>query len=246
MKSRILFLIALALLLVACNLDSQNLGLSGNMIGYVVLHDLNGFTLQEDTGITLAVEGGGYTIVTNTDSAGEWEIAGLTTGSYNIIVSKSGFGTYKLLDFQFAGGGQAHIGTIDLYQIPPLSVTGLSDSVADGALLINGSFSGTLPSAQNAHAYVFLGKSPTVSSDPGTYLTYLPVENSSNGRTFSVNYGNDTTRLLNAGFATGQTVYVVAYGSSFNPIGYIDSTTNRAVFTGLNPVPSNLDSFTVP
>lgn len=235
--------------LTGCNLNSSSDPLSGNMIGYVSLHDVNGYVVQEDTGIWVSVAGKVYTTTTNTDSAGEWEISGLTSGTYDISVSKSGYGTREALDFQFVGVGQANIGTVTLYQIPLDSVTRLSDSVSasDGTVFLSGTLAGTLPTeAGLARVYIFLGGDTAVSFDPQHYLNYTSANNTFTSTTFSTSISNDTMFLLNSGFRTGQTVYTVAYAGSTNPIAYTDSTTNRSVFTGLNPSRSNIDSFVVP
>ena len=99
------FLAGILAVITGCDLNSSSEQLSGNMIGYVSLHDVNGFIVQEDTGILVSVAGKVYTTTTNTNSAGEWEISGLTSGTYDISVTKSGYGTRKVLDFQFVGGG---------------------------------------------------------------------------------------------------------------------------------------------
>ena len=54
------------------------------------------------------------------------------------------------------------------------------------------------------------------------------------------------TELINAGFTSGQTVYVKAYGESYWSNEYLDVNLNKKVFPNLNTVSANAVSFIVP
>ena len=54
------------------------------------------------------------------------------------------------------------------------------------------------------------------------------------------------TDLINAGFTSGQTVYVKAYGESYWSNEYLDSDLNKMIFPNLNLSTTNSVSFIVP
>jgi len=236
------FVAGMVALITGCNDSPQTLVLSGDIVGYSTLCDLNGNPIPNDTGITVSVEGKNLTATTN--SLGQWDLAGLTTGIYNIDISKSGYGSRKILDFQFVGGGQADAGNVGLYQIPSYSVTKLSDTVENTIVYISGIFSGPLPTdLMFASLYLFLDTVPSVSSDPKKYLASTSITNAADT---SFSAGINPTYLQKSGFSGGQTIYMVAYASSANPVGYTDFETGNQVFTGLNPTASNVVSFKMP
>jgi len=238
------FMNAIVSVITGCNDSPQTLALSGDIVGYSTLYDLNENPIANDTGITVSVEGENHT--TTTDSMGQWDLAGLTTGIYNIDISKPGFGMRKILDFQFVGGGQANAGTVPLFQIPTYSVTKLSDTILlENNLVLSGTFSNPTPTnLVTAFAYVFFDTVSSVSSDPKNYLYALGPFSSPSDTTFSQNL--PLSYLQKSGFQSGQTVYMVAYASSSNPVGYTDFASGNQVLTGLNPAASNVVSFIMP
>ena len=54
------------------------------------------------------------------------------------------------------------------------------------------------------------------------------------------------TDLINAGFSSGQTVFVKVYGESFWGNEYLDSDLNKMIFPNLNLSTTNSVSFIVP
>jgi hypothetical protein len=54
------------------------------------------------------------------------------------------------------------------------------------------------------------------------------------------------SNLINAGFTSGQTVYVKEYGDSYWSNEYFDVSLNKKVFPNLNTVSANAVSFVVP
>jgi hypothetical protein len=225
-------------------------------IAYAYSVDSVGNQIDIDTGITVSVEGDSLTA--KTDSLGLWSIAGLPNGTYNLDFSKPGYGEKKLIGVPFVSSSTAGYfsGNITLYPIPTYSVAGITDSISisNGYVYVDGTFSGALPSHGYAEGYVFFGTSSAVSSNPNNYLAYTYAgsniyscsNNLPSNSTFAV--CSDTATFLNDGFKSGDTVYAIAYGGSDanNAVGYIDPATNKAVFTSLNPAPSNVVSFVLP
>jgi len=61
---------AIVSVITGCNDSPQTLALSGDIVGYSTLYDLNENPIANDTGITVSVEGENHT--TTTDSMGQW------------------------------------------------------------------------------------------------------------------------------------------------------------------------------
>jgi hypothetical protein len=215
--------------------------LSGDLIGYSYLYDVSGYRSADNSGITVAVEGTSISAVSTSD--GRWVLSSLTTGTYTIVFSKSGYGTRKSVGYQFVGGGQAYFGSMGLYQIPAYTVTGLSATRSTGYVSISGTLTGTLPTGSR-YPRLFIATSPTVSSDPKNYIFSYGAIVSSTSTTLSTSI---STQALNSyGIYTGQTVYIVAYAESYSSGTYIDLSTGGVYYPNLNPTPSNVVSVVVP
>jgi len=250
-KSAVIFALIVWTLLsiTGCNENPESgSGLSGNLGGSAGLIDLNENQILNSSGITVSAEGTGFT--TTSDSSGTWNITSLPQGTYNIVFSKSGFGTLILPDFQFVGGGQASAGQVYLYQIPTYSVKKLSDSIsfdefgdADYDITFNVSFSGSIPTDSGyTNAYVFFGTNSSVSSDSNNYLYYTEIGGNAGDTSISQKEGYDLPEIL----IPGKKIYTIAYGGSYSPIEYTNPITRKSSFSGLDPTPSNIDSFVVP
>ena len=70
--------------------------LTGNLRGYINHFDLNGSKIQTNlSGDTVKIDGTNTIAVT--DGNGLFSFNGLSTGNYNLTVSKPGYGTTKIL-----------------------------------------------------------------------------------------------------------------------------------------------------
>lgn len=215
--------------------------LSGNLIGFCFLWDINGKKATDDSGVTVRAEG--TNIFSTTGSNGYWELDGLTTGTYTYSFSKAGYGTRKSIDAQFVGGGDVYYGTANLYEIPSFTITNLSDSISvtTGNVYLNGVLSGNIPNI--ATVRIFVGTSPSVSSDPSSYVGTDAVGGSV-GYLFPLILTENDFNYY--GFSSGQAVYVVAYADGYASTAYIDLSTGNYIYTGINPTPSNVISFVLP
>jgi hypothetical protein len=216
--------------------------LSGDLIGYSYLYDLDGNRATDNSGVTVTAEG--TNIVATTAADGRWVLSGLTTGTYTFAFTKAGYGTSKSVGSQFVGGGQVYYGSASLYQIPPFTVTGLSATTSTGYINITGTLSGTLPTWYRPHR-LFIGTSSTVSSDPKNYVfTYYGT---SSGSSTTLSSGINAQSYFNPyGIYAGQTVYIVAYAESYGSTSYIDLSSGKYYYSSINPTPSNVVSVVVP
>jgi hypothetical protein len=214
--------------------------LSGNLVGFVFLYDVNGAKAVDNSGITVKAEGTSFATTTSTD--GYFSLAGLSTGAYTYSFSKTGYGTRKVIDAQFVGGGDVYYGATSLYEIPAFTVTNLSDSISSGYVYFKGILSGTLPTS-TVHLSLFFGTSATVSSNPSDYSFSLGFNFSLSD---TISFGLAKSSFYNYSITSGQTVFAVVYASDYGLTSYIDLSTGNSFHSGLNPTPSNTINFVVP
>ena len=214
--------------------------LTGDIIGYAYLVDVNGTRASDNSGIAVSVEGKSTSATTSAD--GRWVLSGLSSGTYTINMQKTGFGLRKVVGLQFVGGGQEWWGTTSLYQIPSFTVTGLAATISSGMVNISGNLTGSFP-ANYRYLRLFLSTSNTVSSSPSNY-SYAPGVSVYNSTSFLVDVSPSS--LSYYGITSGSTVYIVAYADSWGTMSYIDLITGRSFYTTLNPTPSNVVSVVVP
>ena len=222
--------------------------LTGNLQGYVSLWDQYGSRiLTGQAGDTVTLVGTANRVYT--DSTGFYKFSGLTTGVYSIAVNKTGFGNTMVQNIQFAGGGNT-IANAKLSQPSTTVVPALTDSIgpATGNITFYTTLTTTCPQSRSFILYV--GTSPSVSANPATYLIYYtkavnptPVANA-----LKLAFTIPTTDLYDAGFTSGSTAYVAAYGigSTLTASAFVDYTNQaRTVFTALS-MPPALSNVTVP
>jgi hypothetical protein len=211
--------------------------LTGDMVGFVTLTDINGKRLSDFSGVKISIEGKDITATSAAD--GRFKLTGVSTGTYTIAVSKAGYCDRKSVSLQFVGGGEYFLGTYSLYQIPNMKVTNLAVNVSASSELVNitGSIEGDLPSVtRNVRIYINPGN--TVSSDPQKYVYITTAYMNGTTTTFSapVYFGT----LAYYGINAGQSFSVVAYGESYSSSSYTDIATGKYIYTSLNSTPSNV------
>ena len=224
--------------------------LTGTISGFVYLADPD--TIYTDhSGVIIQIENTAFT--TSTDSNGRWSIDELPAGTYNVLLSKNGFGYYKYTSVQFIGGGEYYIGTRFLISIPNLTVGLDSTITSQFNVLILGTLYNQIPEADYHRVLIFFGVSDSVSSDP-KYYKYLQIETNPVG---SFSNSVKINSLKEIGFKSGDIIYVSAYASiefynyhlgnyiGFHYLRYIDPITGRYVYTHLGEKSNNL-SFQLP
>ena len=215
--------------------------LTGDVIGYCYIYDVLGTNVVNHSGVLVTAEGSNKSAIT--DSSGRFFITGLSTGTYNIAYSKSGYGTRKTISYQFVGNGQAYLGPVGISQLPVFSITNLRAVKSADTIKISGTLTGSLPIG-NRWIRLFFGKSSGVSFNPSDYLYNIPVGAGNASTTFSTNMSAQS--FYGFGSAAGQTVYIIAYSESYVIDSYIDILTGKFIFPNLNKTPSNIVSVVVP
>jgi hypothetical protein len=213
--------------------------LTGDIVGYVYVYDLNQKKLTDLSGVTVTIEGTGFSGITGKD--GHFVISNVAAGTYNIAFSKVGYGTTKYIGFKFVGGGKDFVG-MDIYPTPLYNPTGLTGSYDSSSIVIKGTLNGPLPKVP-VQVVLFVDTIAGVSSDPRHYIFItnpggqVPGTKGFYQNIYSQNFSD-------YGLKTGQTVYIVAYSYGWGQ--YIDLDTFKYVYSNLNPVPSNTIILKVP
>jgi hypothetical protein len=210
--SSILICILLSFLLTTCKETStEPLQPKGIISGDVVQETEAQNIIHNGNGVTVALEGTSF--VTSPDSNGHWVIKGVPAGTYNVVLSKNGYGTLKCLGYKFKGTGNSDFGLCTLGQIPSFNVSTITASIEtqnqDDIVVLSGTLSSMAPYQRTL--WVCFGKDSTVSNQNFTAHTsyYFTVLDSS-----STFYRWEPVSVIkDCGFTSGDTVYVAAYGA---------------------------------
>lgn len=219
--------------------------LSGTLEGYVDLFDEYGTLMSPLDGVHITVAG--KTHVDSTNAAGKYSI-NLSTGTYEIDLSKTGFGAMVIPSVNFVGGGVQYVNThIPLTQPASYSLSSISSTTVTG-----GSVTFTVTplntDTKNRRVACFYGTNSAVSNDPATYAGVFFI-NISAGSTNGI--GTLTANNVNAvgiGSGSGTLVYVAAYPISVNTNAsvYSDIATGRNIYNNLNTSSVATTSFNFP
>lgn len=211
-----------------------------NIIGSVNLYD-EGVTQIDNSNMLVKVEGTSISATTNAE--GDFTLSDVPFGTYTLIYEKSGYGTFKKFDIGHSNTGSSTV----IANNPSLGKSSTTE-VTDLAVNVNGNdvviSITTDPAGSNSNTrYIryFLSNDANVSNE--NYMFYSPVLNSQiNPNEITLSQSD----LTNAGFSSGQTVHVKAYGDSFWSNEYDDPVLGRKVFPNLNMNSANSVSFVVP
>src|SRR6218665_2637722 len=99
----------------------------GTLVGYT--QDTYSYTPLANALITL--EGTDPLITVNSDDKGKFTVTDLIMGTYNIVFSKPGYGTYKILGYAFTGGNVNNtLSPILMYKLPEFRIIKASATVS--------------------------------------------------------------------------------------------------------------------
>ncbi|MGZ3903656.1 MAG: hypothetical protein ACXVC6_08175 [Bacteroidia bacterium] len=219
--------------------------LSGTLEGYVDLFDEYGTLLSPLDGVHITVAGKSH--IDSTNAAGKYSIS-LTTGTYEIDLSKTGFGAMVIPSINFVGGGVQYVNThIPLTQPASYSLSSItSATVAGGNVTFTVTPSNT--DTKNRRVACFYSTNSAVSNDPATYSGVFFV-NITAGNTSGI--GTLQASAVNGvgiGSGSGTLVHVAAYPVAVNnnASAYSDIATGRNIYNNLNTASVVTTSFNFP
>jgi len=254
MKAKLLLINAMAVILImgSCKKEAGPAGatgatgsqgpagpsLTGNLKGYINHFDVSGTKITTNlAGDTISIDG--TTNKTVTDAAGSYTFSNLSTGMYNLTITRSGYGTTKIQSLQFTGGG-------DLYRnasISKIPSNNVSTFMAYDTIINTQNYvrvRGTLPTSPDDQSVIIFVGNPgnsTVNSGVANETSTYVVNVAAGITKFSRNI--PTYELYDLGYASGNTVYFAAYtiGGNTNASSYVDLTTNKPIYTAIGSTP---------
>lgn len=212
--------------------------LSGNLKGFVSHYDLNGAKILSGlSGDTLTIDG--TTLMATTDAAGAYTFNNITTGSYNVTVKHTGFGSTKMQSIQFAGGGDTYKNAL-ISKIPNTNVVALNTVATTTAgvnyIVTTGTIT-AVPYQQTILLFFGNPNSNTSSSLTSDYSISYSVNVAANATTFSKTI--PTLDFYDANYVSGNTIAVASYlvGGNLNASSYADLTNNKTIYTAISLSP---------
>ena len=215
--------------------------LTGSISGFVNLYEENGAQIKDRAGVKVYIEGRNNFAYTNTD--GRYLLENVEAGIFNIVYEKESFGLNKRIAYEFVGGGEAYLYNIELMKLPSFNVTSINITKLTSQppyLSIRGNLSDTRNYSRSV--LLFFGKNEMVSNDPKNYLLVNLIYVYSDSSSFGYSFNDYNHYFLDAGFSSGETVFVAAYSvSNYYWGGAPDPETGRNYFynVGTSPVKSS-------
>jgi len=237
------FLLFLVLGIASCTKDENLIPetvTKANIIGSVNLYD-ESTTHKDNSGMIVSIAETTPVISATTDIDGNFTLTDVPFGKYTLVYTKTGFGTYKKLDIEHINTGKSTI----IYNTPSLGessstqITNLDTKIEANNIVLSIT---TTPAGNNGNIkYIryFLSPKSNVSNINYTYF--------SAGLISKINPKEVvlTAKILSdAGFSSGETIFVKVYGDSFWSNQY--ENLQRMIFPNLNPNTAEAVSFIVP
>lgn len=239
------FVILLMLFFVSCKKEVRYELLTGDLIGYVDLKDEFRNQITDNSGVKVTIEGSQPQRSTYTDTEGRYIIEDLMMGTYNIVFSKPGFGTHKIISYGFVGGAKSqYVRSQEFYRITDVQIKNL--------MIMPYKDSPYIELKVVANLYDEKGEFKS------SFMCFLhdkeDVSNLNHKSSFVVNHETNidildfSFRVDLKDFHSGQKLYMIAYPTSYcNYHGYWDISTGEYIHTGIDKYkPSNVASITVP
>jgi hypothetical protein len=226
---KILLLLNIIAFFLGCDKNQDAKELSGNIVGFVRLIDENGNIVQDKSGVNVSIEGLNMSANSNVD--GWFELADIPAGSYNIIYSKTGYGTYKRFGYQFIGGDvPALLNETTLFEPFNIEIQNIDISFIGNAIEIKVE----LAEPSSFGCRTFFSDSSNVSNLNYEYIsgTYIYIGGFTQ---FSQNIYLDETP-----YHLGDKVYLAIY--FFNPgdCGYYDYEKGKDIYTSYKKVTNTI------
>jgi hypothetical protein len=157
---------------------------TGTLQGNVALVTALGDTLPNYAGVTIKIQGTSFEATSN--ATGGWEMDNVPAGIYNVLLSKPGFDTLTIPQYEFSGAGTSYLVNTGIQALPMdslvFTVTNTTeDSTASnylGLLSMSGYVSGPDSAVLVQGAIVASGG---ISQAPGVVLTNGKISNLTNG-----------------------------------------------------------------
>jgi hypothetical protein len=233
MMKYILIASILALELLAGCTDTEIIStpLKGSIKGIVQCY---GRTSEDNSGVLITVEGSEPEIQVMSDVKGDYEINDLPTGTYDLVFSKPGYGTHKIIGYSFVGGDEPVMLSSYIYQLLDLTIKELTvtlekyDWSQSAQLYAQLHFEANDEPSTSGMLRYYISTSPDVSLSnyQETNTTYFFAS----GGEYSFQKQINTTR-----YTSGTDLYIVVYPCLDTYLNYIDVNTGNLIYSSVNP-----------
>ena len=221
--------------------------LTGTLKGFVSLVNVDGTFQTDASGVVVSVTG--TSISATSDVNGKFQLDNVETGTYEIVYTKSSYGTLKRQGISFASGGTAGLSPVTLGTIPVSSpIPVLTPTSTSG---VNVTVNGALTTAATTAQYyrVYLGKSSTIDPlNPSTFIASQQATVAANTSAFQTAPSWSVATLRSFGIIASSTpnLWFVCY--PYNPYcsNYTDINTNVSVYPAVTSQGSSPVSATTP
>lgn len=238
-------LILILLLFSGCEKSElEQLDLKGTLKGKIYTLDEFGYQNSDNENILIKLEGSEPLLSIITDTSGIYEIKDIPSGTYNLIISKEGYGEYQRQGIQIVGGNEPLYFNSSIIEESTTTIEGLSLEIVNSSeIYLKGIVT---------HNYIIDEWSPRIPA-----IRYF-IHNSNNPsdnnylQTGSVSFNGDSGSQMESRlyvdmnlFPSGSKIYVIVYGCYGYEYGYYDILTNQYKYTSLGKG-SNIASITIP
>lgn len=245
MKKILTGLILILLLFSGCEKSEiVQLDLKGILKGEVYTLDEFGNQNNDNENITIQLEGSEPLISVITDSSGQYEIKDIPSGTYNLIISKEGYGEYQRQGAQILGGNEPLYFNGSIIEKSSTTIENLSLEIVNSSEIY-------LKGIVN-HNYIIDEWSFRVPA-----IRYF-IHNLSNPSDINylqngiVSFNGDSGTQLESRifvdmnhFPSGSKIYIIAYGCYGYERGYYDILSNQYIYSSLG-IGSNIAWITIP
>jgi len=196
------------------------------LVGYVITYDEFGAFITDKSDILVEIDGADPYRSAETDEDGGFQIDSIPAGTYDVVFSKSGYGTYKSVGSVFYGNNKSrfvygYLSERSSTEVYDLSITYEPNS----ALRISGYIYPSATTQQRRYVRYFISNTSSVSQK--NYIVTSVVTTSTDQ--FITTFPLDAAR-----FPSGSTVYVKAYGAVYNESYYPNIETGLYIYPSVN------------
>lgn len=204
---------------------------TGAISGHVDLYDQYGSkVLTGLSSIQVSLDGGS---IQNATATGYYMFGNVTTGSYTLSATNSGYGATQVTNFQFLSdtlNRDLKMSAIPTFSPATFDVYPTAAGTGDSIVM---TFS---TDTRVRNSIVFINSSSTVNGQPANYLiSYTKTIGANVPRAVIIIPKQD---LINAGLTSGSTYYLAAYGYVVSDASaYEDYATGKTVYNAISSTP---------
>lgn len=249
-KYKLISIVFLVIIITTLNLNCkkteiEQLSIKGNIEGevYILKEASSTWLYYKKSDIKIEIENTDFSAVTDDESS--YSIDSIPSGTYTIIFSLDGYADMKKCGVQIVGGGNypKEIESVILPKKSTTTATNLQVEYESSNIIFKADFTPEASDTIPRGFFVCIHDNETVTFDNNLDF-YCPV--AYNGNNVSVTVTEEMLAKWVEGFNPEKTYYAIAYGYSNNYSKYFDPEKGSYVYTGINEVPTNVVSFTIP